>query len=455
MAGLLDEQQDPNKAEIARLEAMIAQFEQQGPGIAQQLAAPGLADDERMTLENLQQQQQLGTNRIQGLLSQVDSSQTPAQQEIASLTAQIAQAESGGQGGAPGDPAMQMLQAQGGEAGPQGDIYGLLGYNAGGGIGGGTGQEFEPTMDIGNMQQIYAAMATGADDPAAIGENYVQSMQRNDQLRAANQESRYRVTDAMRPKPFGGGYTDSEGYFVATTWDPNMNNGRGDFRTTRLGKKMPNTFTVGGVQYVRNYMQPDISQPDAFVPAVDPQQAGVNAGLVTEGQDLGGLRAVNRQSQAELAQDMSLTERRITRLLNAENFSEATGPMDNAIAWIGGAAAGGEDSLMNRELRMLHNELATIIVADWKGAISNKELDFFKSTVPAPTDHHQVWKTWYETKFLPAKQFAMEVARGMHDYTDMDLETYINNVSPASSAIMQDPLVLKYLEDEIPPELNH
>jgi len=375
----------------------------------------------------------------QGLLADDGAGMTPAQQEIASLEAQIAQAESDGQGGG---PSMQMLQAVGGAG--QNDIYGLLGYNAGGGQGG-QGQ-FDPTMNIGNMQQIYAAMTKYGDDPAAIGENYVQSMQRNDQLRASNMESRFRVTDAMRPRPIGAGFEDENGYQVIPIWDPNMNNNRGGIRTQNVGRRLPETIEIAGVMYMKNPNQQDRRSPDYWIPMVDPTEAGKAGARLREELDLGGIRAISRGQQNELAQDMSLTDTRIRRLLNAENFSEVTGPMDNVIAWVGGAAAGGKDSLMNRELRMLHNELATIIVADWKGSISDKELVFFKTTIPSPSDHHDVWKTWYENKFLPAKQFAMEVARGMHDYTDMDLETYINNVSPGSQAIMDNDLVNKYAE---------
>lgn len=149
MPGLLNDQ-TPEQIEIARLEAAIAQFEQQNQGIASQLAAPGIADDTRMGLENSQQQRQFGISSMQGLLSQAANTttveQSPEQQEIASLEAQIAQMQGGKQSG-PGN--------------------------------------IEPTISKNDIQSIYGLLAGGADDPAAIGNQYVSAMQGNDQYLAA------------------------------------------------------------------------------------------------------------------------------------------------------------------------------------------------------------------------------------------------------------------------------
>lgn len=439
MPGLLDNQ-TPEQAEIARLEAAIAQMQQQNQGIASQLGAPGIADDTRMGLENSQQQRQMGIGSMQGLLSELGggqqqaapqaapqggAQQSPEGQEIASLENQI-----------------QMLQAQ--DPSGSGGIYGMLGYNQMG-MGGGQ-QDFKPTMPVGHMQDIYAALAGGADDPAAIGQSYVKAMQNNDTLKADQQESRYRVTDAMRPKPFGSGFTDSQGNFVATTWDPNLDKGRGGFRTTTLGKRMPNTFTVGGVEYMRNLNQPDIGAADAFVPTIDPQAAGINQGVMETEAGLAEAQLMTRKEAAELAAEMSLMDGFIKDLINAPNFSESVGPLDTLVAKVGGSWLGGKDSLLNRQMEMVHNQLTIVKVSDWKGAISNAELTFFKSTVPKPTDHHEVWQTWYRDVYVPTTQFALMRAADEINFLNSNLRDFVLGTGNEMDAIMNNPLVQKYLE---------
>jgi hypothetical protein len=78
-------------------------------------------------------------------------------------------------------------------------------------------------------------------------------------------------------------------------------------------------------------------------------------------------------------------------------------------------------------VQILHNDLTTMQVADWKGAISERELDFFHASVPDTTDHHQVWLDWFNTVYMPTMEFAMMRARGEIDATNSSLKDWVDS----------------------------
>jgi hypothetical protein len=433
--GILDEQ-SPEQAEIARLENLVRQTQMGVASISDVLQAvgpSGVMGDERAQLEaqlaGLQQQQQGAQTDLQAAQqARLQAAQSPQMQ--------------------PGGPSMQMQQAQGGAGGPQNPIYGLLGYDAGGGQG--AGAQFQPSIPSDQIGEIYGLLAGGADDPATVGMNYVRAMQAQDVSKISGRDAKYRVTDAMRPKPVGSGYLDAEGHHVVPIWDPNLNDGRGGIREQRLGRRMPDTIKVGNIPYVRNPYVSNPQDPNYFIPGVDPSIAGGVDAEFTEESNLGSKRATTRGEASDLAADMNLQDSNIRGILFAENFSEATGPLDTFVAWAGGKALGGEDSLLNRQLGILHNQLVTTQVSDWKGAISERELDFFHASVPETTDHHQVWMDWYENVYVPTMVFAMKRAKGEVDFTSGNLKDFIESggaYAQGSEAeqILSDPALQKYL----------
>ncbi|MHA1570204.1 MAG: hypothetical protein ACTSWM_00175 [Alphaproteobacteria bacterium] len=396
----------PDDAELASLQAMQANLQQQmqqNQGLLAD-AQPPVDDTQFLKPGNdplpmpQQQQQQQQIPQIPPELQAISSDQSPEQQQITELTNQI-----------------QMLQGM--DPSGQGGVYGMLGYKERGG--GAGGQGFQPTMPPDQMNEIYGLLAELSDDPTAVGMQYVKSMQGNDQLRASNKEARYKMTDAMRPQPHGSPYPDAKGNMVQQIWDPNLNGGRGGSYIVNLGRRFPKTIDVGGVEY-------EMDAQGTWNPSVDPKTAGLNAGVLEEEIDLGKTRALDKKEQAMLASDMALQDEMIRGLIESPNFSESVGPFDTLIKNVGGAAMGGEDSLLNRKVQIMHNQLTTLQVADWKGAISERELDFFHASVPDTTDHHQVWIDWYNDMYTPTMEYAMKRARGEISGLDYTLKDWVD-----------------------------
>jgi hypothetical protein len=428
--GLLDER-SAEQQEIERLENAIRQMKMGAERTGQRIAQGDVGSPGELTyLQQLQQRMQQGAEKNQGLLSELtqpQQQQSPEQQQIAQLENQI-----------------QMLQGM--DPSGAGGVYGMLGYQERGAQSG-----FEPTIAPDRMNEVFGLLAEYSDDPTAVGMQYVKSMQANDALRAANKDAKFRITDAMRPKPVGSGYEDADGYQVQPIYDPNLNNGRGGMRSEKIGKRKTHTITIAGVQYQRNPFQTNPNAPDYWMPSVDPRTAGVAAGEMEEQIDLGKSRALDQKEQASLANDMALQNGRILDILQAPNFSESVGPFDTLIKTMGGAAMGGADSLLNRQVQILHNQLTTTQVADWKGAISERELDFFHASVPDTTDHHEVWNTWYNTVYVPTMEFAMMRARGEIDATNSSLKSWVESGGgrqPQAGDAALDPLVQKYLQND-------
>jgi hypothetical protein len=399
------------------------------------------SQDEIARLENQLRQLQLGLQRTGGLLSGPDAPQGDEQaqmlQMMSSMQGQQAEAAQQLQGMG-GDPMQQQMQGilmatQLGQDGEPDSTSSAevrrLEQTLAGLQGGQLPQQrpqqppFQPSMSAQNMGELYSAMAGGADDPAMIGNQYAQRMQYNDMLRNQYIQSRQVLTASERPRPVGGGYMDKEGYQVVPIWNPST----GKMTEQKLSQRFPDTIKIGDIPYVRNPMQQDIGAPDAFIPAQSASAAGQRQAAYAEEAELGGKRATSRQEAAELSADMALQDSRIQEIIFAPNFSESVGPFDTLIKKMGGAAMGGADSLLNRQVQILHNQLTTVQVADWKGAISNAELKFFHASVPDTTDHHQVWLDWYNDVFVPTKKFALLRAHGEVDFTNSNLSDYIKS----------------------------
>lgn len=363
----------------------------------------------------------------------LDDNTDPLKAEIARLEQQI-----------------QMLQTQ--QPGGGGGVYGLLGYDAKGG--GQSAQNFQPTISPDEIQKVYGLLAAGADDPTSVGMNYIKAMQQTDTLKASNRDAAYRITDAMRPRPVGSGYINDSGNRVVPIWDPNINDGRGGFRQENLGRAMPDTIEIGGVRYQRNPYQSNPTAADYWVPAVDPNTAGSNAGILKEEQTLGEQTGMDRAAAEQLGGMLEMQNMEIQRIINDPDFDQAVGLLDQYTGKIG-AQFGSKQGVLMKDAEKISNALTTSKVSDWKGAISDKELDFFKAGVPQVGDGPDVWRSWYINQYIPLMEFVQMRARGEIDQANSNLADFIQGAQQRYAAkqngaidITQDPLIQKYLQPQ-------
>jgi len=443
--GLLDEN-DPAKAEIARLEALLAQMstsplEQLTPELVQGILSmngpqpspplpppPPTALDQMSTSPLQNPPQPGGPIQMMG-----DGSQLPP--EAAGLLQELAQVDDTEFLKPGNDPLpmtakdqikqlenqIQMMQAQ--QPDGSGGIYGLLGYDAKGGLG---SQPFKPTMSPDAMQDIYGLLAGGADNPAAVGQQYVKSMQANDTLKAAMKDARIRVTDAMRPRPVGSGYTDDKGDHIIPVWDPQLNDGRGGMVTHNTGQKFPDTINVAGMDWARNPNVEGYASKNSWIPLIDPTRAGEVGGEIERGIAVGKAEGAEQASGMLLAGEMMKVEGLLTSLMDNPDFEGGVGLADQYTGKIG-AQFGTKEGIVSKQATFISNALTRSSVADWKGAISEKELVFFQSGVPQPGDGPEVWRMWYRDFYLPILEFARKKAAGTI-HKDAPLMPYLESV---------------------------
>lgn len=316
----------------------------------------------------------------------LDSSD-PMKQEIARLESQIA---------------MLKTQQPGMAGGPNVNPLSLL--VAGGG--GGQQQPFNPTINPGQMRDVYGLLAEYGDNPAAVGNQFVQAMQNNDRLKAGLQAAGGGLTDAQRPKPIGSGYLRSDGKRVIPIWDPAANEGRGGVREQELSEQFPDVVKVGKMAY-----RIDPNNPGNLIPIVDPRAAGIASGVIGEEEAVGTGRGTERAAGERTLIGLQSKEDQLTKMMNDPDFDDAVGPID-ALTGRLGQMWGSDEGTLGKRAQFMANQLVTAAVADWKGAISERELSFFQNSAPKRGDSSTVWRDWYQNIFLPMKQLAADRAAG-------------------------------------------
>ena len=384
--------------------------------------------DEVKRLENLLAQLQLGIQRTSGqegmgdMLANLTQQQTAAQQQLAQLTGGPgagAQATQQGitmanqlrdvpfGGGQPPAPAPQP------QASPQ-PQPGMFQQQQ---------QPFQPSMTPEMMQQMYMAMAAGADDPSQIGQQYIKSMQYNDMLRNQYRLQQRGLTAAQMKRPVGGGYVNDQGNRVVPIWNP----ATGQIEEQELSRVQPDTIQIGDIRYQRNPFQTDPRAADYWMPAVDPATAGQQTGEFQEWQKVGAQRGAERASAMTLESELLKVHDLLVQGMQDSSFEGAVGPLD---AWTGrlGAWAGTKEGVLGQRFEMISNALTRSSVADWKGAISNAELTFFKQSVPQRSSSPEVWRDWYANIYLPTLRFAAAKANGELPQT-ADMLTYVPGLS--------------------------
>lgn len=120
--------------------------------------------------------------------------------------------------------------------------------------------------------------------------------------------------------------------------------------------------------------------------------------------------AASTAAQETLA-GMDTTEAQLQQVINDPNFSQAVGPIDALTGRIG-EALGTKQGVLGGQAERLANQLVIGAVADWKGAISEKELDFFLKSVPSRASSPETWSHWFHKEYLPRKERVARIARG-------------------------------------------
>jgi len=178
---------------------------------------------------------------------------------------------------------------------------------------------------------------------------------------------------------------------------------------------------------------------------------GKNLGAFSDVQDVAANKKIINQSAAEgTAQGKEVTsakqalasigtlETQMTNILADPSFESSVGALD-AITGRIGEMFGSDEGVLGGEVERVSNNLVTEVVKSWKGAISERELDFFQNSVPGRTSSPETWRRWFKNEFLPRKQLMARVASGEvfsdprleggqsdNVFLDVDIENLIN-----------------------------
>ncbi len=101
----------------------------------------------------------------------------------------------------------------------------------------------------------------------------------------------------------------------------------------------------------------------------------------------------------------------IEATMDNPHFGAAVGPLD-AITGRIGEGMGTEEGVLGAQIERLANRLVLDIADKWKGAISEKELQFFKDSVPGRSSSPATWRRWFQEELLPRRQKLERLAQG-------------------------------------------
>lgn len=120
-------------------------------------------------------------------------------------------------------------------------------------------------------------------------------------------------------------------------------------------------------------------------------------------------------AQQQLA-GLQTNEDQLTTLMADKNFGASVGKLD-AVTGRFGEMFGSEQGVLGGEVQRVSNALVTQAVSSWKGAISERELQFFQDSVPGRGSSEATWRHWFENEYKPRKRLAERVASGevFHD----------------------------------------
>lgn len=135
---------------------------------------------------------------------------------------------------------------------------------------------------------------------------------------------------------------------------------------------------------------------------------GSEAGAAATLKQAAARGSASGQAEVETEEEISKLanrESQLTRILQDPNFESAVGPID-ALTGRMGEALGTEEGVLGGEVQRLANSLVREAASTWKGAISEKELELFRESVPSRSNSPATWRSWFENEYLPMKRRA-------------------------------------------------
>lgn len=292
------------------------------------------------------------------------------------------------------------------------------------GIGGqrAEGQMGPPEGQTASLQN---AIEAGAD-PMIIA-NVLQN-QRLEQQRAADEA---KLADQRAYQE--GLLADKQG-FDREMLERRIQADREKFRqTSSIGQVAPGQYTPESVQAFQE--SGDYSDLERYEPYTTVDLGGGRRGVLdrSSGQVIGAVASREdfqqdvkdtKQAAAEgtaQGQAMTAAKERLGTVQNTAsqleammadpNFDASVGFIDQFTGRIG-EKFGSEEGVLGGQVTRMANQLVTDAVSAWKGAISERELDFFKESVPGRGSSASTWRHWYQNEFLPRQRLVERVASG-------------------------------------------
>lgn len=194
-----------------------------------------------------------------------------------------------------------------------------------------------------------------------------------------------------------------------------------------LLKESVNPMKAGGVIY-------GTDANGKLVQMVDPNVVAGTAGQIAGAQAAG---AATGKAQAEAAQSigpMQDKENQLLRILGDPNFSGAVGPVDALWGKYIGEPMGTKSGVLGGEVERVANSLVSEAADKWKGAISEKELDMFKASVPGRGSSPETWDHWYQNEYLPRKQ-RVEASAGVSPQGTQQASAKVRKYNPQTGKL--------------------
>lgn len=166
------------------------------------------------------------------------------------------------------------------------------------------------------------------------------------------------------------------------------------------------TVDVGGIKYAI-----DTATGENLGAVTGLDEATNNTRALSSSQSVGTAQGTAiGDAQVQLA-SMNQTQSQFERLLNDPRFDSAVGMIDAPLGRLG-EQFGTEAGVLGGEIERASNALVTQAVSNWKGAISERELDFFQRSVPQRGSSAATWRHWYENEYKPLKARVESLATG-------------------------------------------
>lgn len=210
-----------------------------------------------------------------------------------------------------------------------------------------------------------------------------------------------------------------------------------------------NPFKVVETAHGRVLMNTSQDATDPFVMQIDTTEDQARATQALKFAETMGTKQANGLIDAAAqAGDLDLLDAQLSSIMSSSAFPAAVGAFE--LRGRLGKLVGSETGVLREHVTRISNALVSTKVADWKGAISDKELEFFKESVPTANSSDETWRYWYENEFKPFKAYVDAKAAGTWTGPDwVTLRTQMGGQAAggaAAAAQYDDPELMDLLE---------